>query len=446
MHISVVITAVRPVHLNACIALLCCALLAMEDKFPTLKGQSATIKDSFGALLKEEETRPIVLGVLAINVKEANKLQQAFGDETRRFNCYVRISNRSLSKRTSIGESSGFVRWSELKHFPVMIVRSRRHPFNMLKVQVIVFSHSNRFVHEELGSVYFNLHDVIKESPCHGTYDLFNQHLSVGDISLEFAFTYGLFGYGYSSQLKDEVVRVEQSLRFSLLPRLQPDADRLEQKRKTMLPNHSYSSIVLPYDQYMEKKTDISKSNEFESLRTKLCRLEDMQETYKSLDSRLDRLSFLRNQILANNQEIDVRALREESEQRQLSKRYMQFLQPTTTYKDSSVVPLYAPVLEPQALMTKLKGTKRGSLAPSDEIEYFFNVKYSATKRSSGRSSIVAESSSLSPHNATMSVASDSGSPLLLPRSASEERGPSSTSSGNLSQHSNNRTEPPTEH
>lgn len=38
-----------------------------------------------------------------------------------------------------------------------------------------------------------------------GTFDIFDEHVFVGELDLGISFTYGLFGYGYSAQVPPEI-------------------------------------------------------------------------------------------------------------------------------------------------------------------------------------------------------------------------------------------------
>lgn len=165
---------------------------------------------------------------------------------------YCKVSVRNLTKRTNVVplRLKG-CHWNQTKHLPtnvccfffavntftrltmpVKVVRSRKHPFNLVRIQLFAFDSTMPKQHELIGTVAFHLHDIIKVS-CHflffpytyvasffivlttvlfmhmvvqvtkveGTFDLFDNHVFVGEMDLDVAFCYGVFGYGYSSQV-----------------------------------------------------------------------------------------------------------------------------------------------------------------------------------------------------------------------------------------------------
>ncbi len=63
----------------------------------------------------------------------------------------------------------------------------------------------------------------------------------VGQLQLELAFNYGLYGYGHSPQLSDAIGSFEQlpaelRVRHSLYPRVHPPDDRTDGASSTLIP------------------------------------------------------------------------------------------------------------------------------------------------------------------------------------------------------------------
>ena len=91
--------------------------------------------------------------------------------------------------------------WNEMKHFPVMVVSDYRHPFNCVKLQIFGFSLDDSEIANEIGSISFHLHDLVKATPIRSNFDIWNKSAHIGDMDLEMTFNYGALGYGYSSQV-----------------------------------------------------------------------------------------------------------------------------------------------------------------------------------------------------------------------------------------------------
>jgi hypothetical protein len=70
---------------------------------------------------------------------------------------------------------------------------------------------------------------------------MYSNMTRVGQLQLELAFNYGLYGYGHSPQLSDAMGSFEQlppelRVRHSLYPRVQPPDDRTDFASATLIP------------------------------------------------------------------------------------------------------------------------------------------------------------------------------------------------------------------
>ncbi|KAI8834674.1 hypothetical protein BC829DRAFT_69960 [Chytridium lagenaria] len=174
-------------------------------------------------------------GVLGVKIRSACLIQYDSVLHTNT-NTFCAISVRSITRRTRVVQNiEGTLKWDQIKHFPVPIVRNRRHPYNLIKIVLHSFEANNPDHLTELGSVSFHMHDVMKASPIAGTYDLWNENVQVGDIDMELTFNYGRFGYGYSYQLEEEDATAEEVVQYSLLPRIIPPRDQREPDEAVMV-------------------------------------------------------------------------------------------------------------------------------------------------------------------------------------------------------------------
>eukprot|EP00163_Fabomonas_tropica_P007082 TRINITY_DN1671_c0_g1_i1.p1 TRINITY_DN1671_c0_g1~~TRINITY_DN1671_c0_g1_i1.p1 ORF type:complete len:165 (+),score=7.39 TRINITY_DN1671_c0_g1_i1:179-673(+) len=122
-------------------------------------GKESKSKTNF---MQEEEAHPSIQGVLSIRVNSANKLTcEDFRGQPH--NVYVEISVRELVKRTKVVQNPASMdpTWDQLKHFPVQVIRNRKHPFNMVSLEVKAFESDNPGRVVQLGSIAFHLHDVV---------------------------------------------------------------------------------------------------------------------------------------------------------------------------------------------------------------------------------------------------------------------------------------------
>ncbi|KAI8622253.1 hypothetical protein BC830DRAFT_1076571 [Chytriomyces sp. MP71] len=185
-------------------------------------------------LIAEESVRPSLRGVLAIKIRMASLIKFDNGHQTGGF--FVEFSIRSLVKRTQVAQNNeGILKWDQTKHFPIALVRNPKHPYNMLSIRLFSYDAKSSTDVSEVGSLSFHLHDIIKANPIAGTYDLWNANIQVGDIDLEFTFSYGSFGYGYSPQLREEDMSPEEIVTYSLFPRVIPRRDQREPEDPVMV-------------------------------------------------------------------------------------------------------------------------------------------------------------------------------------------------------------------
>jgi len=94
-------------------------------------------QNELNKLLAEEDTRPIIYGVLSFRIIEARKITASQEASKELLNTYCKISVQDLSKRTKVAANvGGRSVWNQVKHFPVQISRNRRHPNNLVRLQV----------------------------------------------------------------------------------------------------------------------------------------------------------------------------------------------------------------------------------------------------------------------------------------------------------------------
>jgi hypothetical protein len=138
-----------------------------------------------------------------------------------------------------------------MRHLPVQIPRNRGHPFNIVYLRLMAQSSTGL---QELGSISFHLHDLVKGCPHSGEYSIFGEYAEVANVNLDITFNYGLFGYGHSLMIATEDGRYE-SHEYSLLPRIAPpEEDGLEFEIQAV-PHPNF----IPFDQkiYLSHGKDI---------------------------------------------------------------------------------------------------------------------------------------------------------------------------------------------
>eukprot|EP00736_Rhodelphis_marinus_P004859 Rmarinus@m.29357 len=263
-------------------------------------------------MLAEEEIRPVVHGVLAIHVKNAANLLLEGGHLQ---NAYVKIQTRNVWKRTNVVSTAfGHPTWNQEKHIPIMVMRNRKHPFNLVRISVHSFDihGTGKSAHHEIGSVSFHLHDVIKAGLVDGPFDIWNRHQIVGELRLRVDYYYGFFGFGYSSQLRlTEQLSMVSFLRTSLLPRLPPPMVRFDSSRAALIPRFVEHPSMIPFKNRVsllgdddDEQGPCPRSNsraDFDLVKWKTStRLEQLKDAYLSLPNRFEKLRFLHSVVVCS--------------------------------------------------------------------------------------------------------------------------------------------------
>ncbi|KAI8804972.1 hypothetical protein BJ742DRAFT_822187 [Cladochytrium replicatum] len=259
----------------------------------------------------EESVRPALHGVLGVKIRSVTMLKFE-RKVTTCDNHFCVMTIRNFIKRTRVVRIvRGAMVWDQTKHFPVTIVRNRRHPYNLLRIRVMGFDGSKPERQLEMGSIAFHLHDLIQASPIAGTYDLWNDHLRVGDIDIELTFNYGMFGYGYSFQLREDDTSPQDLTQYSLLPRIMPRKEIAEANEPVLAVRATPHPVVVPIRQkaYLSYGREIKPLlNDLEEtqyqpslLMKEMNNLSGQREKYYSNSDRIGRLMFLHNHLLESS-------------------------------------------------------------------------------------------------------------------------------------------------
>jgi hypothetical protein len=82
-------------------------------------------------------------------------------------------------------------------HFPLPVVRRRRHPFNAVRVTLVAQAGGGpRQRAVALGTLGFHLHELAEAGRVNGPFALFKGHHETGTLVMGIEFCYGAFGFG----------------------------------------------------------------------------------------------------------------------------------------------------------------------------------------------------------------------------------------------------------
>ncbi|KAL7751116.1 hypothetical protein RI367_003318 [Sorochytrium milnesiophthora] len=321
------------------------------------------------------------MGVLAVRIKEAHFI--AVKDTTRAHeNTYCTVSIRNFCKKTHVrAKQNDRIDWDQTKHFPVVVPQSRKHPFNLVRIQLFEFDSFNPNAHRELGGVSFHLHDIVSVSPIMGAFDVWDQHQLIGDIEVEITFSYGSFGYGYSSQLKEERRTPEEMVAYSLFPRIVPPKEQQEAERGVMAVKALQHPSFIPF----KEKAFLSYGKELgqlavaprdtfapEMAAADINEIEAMRDRYFGMSDRVARIMFLHNYLfcastkpeITSNCGLEVGSKDLGGRRDVHQKSYIPFVQPfntpITTSEDEFLRAAQVRRAKTQTLLDKARGAGAG--------------------------------------------------------------------------------------
>ncbi|KAJ3031777.1 UNVERIFIED_CONTAM: Hyaluronan and proteoglycan link protein 1 [Siphonaria sp. JEL0065] len=371
------------------------------------------------ALGQEESVRPTLHGVLAVKIRMASLIKfeslqaktyalMLTDIENRKYYGYGRIILHDFCQKpgqTNPSNSKCF-RYPEMGSNEALpcpslftadmkdcvdeslsqIVRNRKHPYNLVKIELFGFSPSSMTDIASIGSVSFHLHDILRANPIAGTYDLWKENIQVGDIDLEFTHSYGSFGYGYSPQLKEEDMSPEEIITYSLFPRVIPSRGKCEPDNPVMVVTATPHPPIIPFKEcvFLSYGREIRETLEEAAdtmyeptlFEKEMGEFDLIRDEYYSTTNRFARLTFLRNYLKGstNQEEITVSLqddtnLEGDTQHRVLiSKDYTKFISPDSIFgKDreggtGGAGGLTVPTLSPGGLM--VPGTSPVTISP----------------------------------------------------------------------------------
>ncbi|KAL0242678.1 hypothetical protein GEMRC1_005241 [Eukaryota sp. GEM-RC1] len=175
---------------------------------------------------------------------------------------YTTAHIQGVCKTSSLCKYSSEARFDYNSYIPVLVSRSYRNPDNLLRFSVYQVSTMDQN-DTVIGSVSFNLHDLVSNKKVSGNFSIFQNDVVVGEISLLLQFFYGSLGYGYSCQIRDENMSAPQQIEKSLFPRLEPPQDRKDSSRSVLLPRAQHHPWFIEFG---DCRTDLELGKYFKSV------------------------------------------------------------------------------------------------------------------------------------------------------------------------------------
>ncbi|XP_032757046.1 C2 calcium-dependent domain-containing protein 6 [Rattus rattus] len=244
-----------------------------------------------------------VVGCLAIHIKSCRQFTQRFIAQ-QHFNLFMRISVNHIVKCTKIrhlkavnNEKNLVLKFDEVKYFSVQVPRRQDDERNYIYLELMQDGGDSEKLPYPLGNAESHLYEVIQKGCFTEVMQMMRRNTPICRVEVEFMFSYGNFGYGFSHQLKP----LQKVIEPSMFMKITPPPERTDPVTNIITPQRvEYPAFLSPEFNVNIGGPETNQATvvQLEKLREKPReRLERMKEEYKSMNTWIEKADYLRNLI-----------------------------------------------------------------------------------------------------------------------------------------------------
>ncbi|XP_020834336.1 cation channel sperm-associated targeting subunit tau-like [Phascolarctos cinereus] len=245
-----------------------------------------------------------VVGCLAVHIRRCRHFSPM--TNLQHFtNLFIRITVNKIMKYTKThslncknNENRPEIKFEEVKYFSVQVPRRQDDGRNMIYLELMKFDHLKAYP-VVLGSFGLHLYEVIQKGCFTEEFLMRIRNQIVCKVEVEFMFSYGNFGYGFSHQLKP----LQKLIQPSMFMHIPPPAERTDPLTNVITPQLIEYPAFLSPDLNVtvgtqQKQTHSSSPIRLEKLQQQPReRLERMKKEYRNLKTWEEKSRYL-DQIL----------------------------------------------------------------------------------------------------------------------------------------------------
>ncbi|XP_057601345.1 cation channel sperm-associated targeting subunit tau [Hippopotamus amphibius kiboko] len=244
-----------------------------------------------------------VVGCLAIHVKNCKHFTPKIGLQ-RYSNLFIRISINNVVKCTKTcsllpqsNEKAIIITFDEVKYFSVQVPRRQDDEKNNIYLELMEHDNRKKYL-TLLGSVQVHLYEVIQKGCFTEELHMLNKNTFICRVEVEFMFSYGNFGYGFSHQLKP----LQKIIKPSMFMNIAPPPERTDPVTNVIIPQPiQYPAFLSPdLNVPIGVPPTASQSNQPSVVRLEKLqqqpreRLEKMKKEYRHLSTWIEKASYLK--------------------------------------------------------------------------------------------------------------------------------------------------------
>ncbi|XP_022382520.1 C2 calcium-dependent domain-containing protein 6 [Enhydra lutris kenyoni] len=262
-----------------------------------------------GSEIKEPEITPEVptlipfgdvVGCIAIHIKNCRHFTPKI--HLQHFNnLFIRISINNIVKCTKVcslasqnGEKYTTVNFDDTKYFSVQVPRRQDDQRNNIYLELMQYRSTEKYP-LLLGSVKVHLYDVIQKGCFIEEFEMLHKNMPICKVAVEFMFSYGNFGYGFSHQLKP----LQKIIEPSMFMNIAPPPGRIDPVTNVITPQPIEYPAFLSPDLNVTVGTPAVVPNQSSVVRLEKLqqqpreRLEKMKKEYRNLNTWIEKANYL---------------------------------------------------------------------------------------------------------------------------------------------------------
>ncbi|KAM5266028.1 LOW QUALITY PROTEIN: cation channel sperm-associated targeting subunit tau [Hipposideros larvatus] len=248
-----------------------------------------------------------VVGCLAIHVKNCRRFTPKISFQHYN-NLFIRISISNIVKYTKIrsllpqnklnsyNDKNALIKFDEVKYFSVQVPRRQDDERNNIYLELMQNDNNEKYP-LFLGSVQVHLYDVIQKGCFTEEFQMLNKSTFICRVEVEFMFSYGNFGYGFSHQLKS----LQKIIEPSMFMNVAPPAERTDPVTNVIIPQTVEYPAFLSPDLNVTVGMPISASQSHEPPVVQLTKLQQqprerlvkMKKEYRDLSTWGEKATYL---------------------------------------------------------------------------------------------------------------------------------------------------------
>ncbi|XP_040083855.1 C2 calcium-dependent domain-containing protein 6 [Oryx dammah] len=243
-----------------------------------------------------------VVGCLAIHVRNCKHFTPKIISQ-HYSNLFIRISINNVVKCTKTcsllsqnTEKDVMITFDEVKYFSVQVPRRQDDEKNNIRLELMQHDNTKKYL-LLLGRVQVHLYEVIQKGCFTGELQMLNKNTFICRVEVEFMFSYGNFGYGFSHQLKP----LQKIIKPSMFMDIAPPPERTDPVTNVIIPQPiAYPAFLSPdLNVTVGAPATASQSNQpsvvqLEKLQQQPReRLEKMKKEYRHLSTWAEKASYL---------------------------------------------------------------------------------------------------------------------------------------------------------